>query len=109
VPQAQLPSQPQTARTAKTPRFARAKPEDKSYVNQAPFGSMDPKERLALLDQEGLDKALICPTLGLSWEAEDVEDLALQAAYARAYNRWVVDFCADSRGRPHSAHLLWRR
>ena len=72
---------------------------DKTYVNQAPFGSMDPKERLALLDQDGLDKALIYPTLGLSWETEDVEDLALQAAYARAYNRWVVDFCADSQSR----------
>ena len=72
---------------------------DRTYVNQAPFGSMDPKERLALLDQDGLDKAIIYPTLGLSWETEDVEDLELQAAYARAYNRWVVDFCADSGGR----------
>ena len=60
---------------------------DKTYVNQAPFGSMDAKERLALLDQDGLDKALIYPTLGLSWEAEDVEDLALQAAYLLPHPR----------------------
>src|SRR5216683_2216405 len=66
---------------------------------ETPFGSMDPKERLALLDQDGLDKAIIYPTLGLSWETEDVDDLELQAAYARAYNRWVVDFCAGSGGR----------
>jgi uncharacterized protein len=72
---------------------------DRTYVNQAPFGSMDPKERLALLDKDGLDKAIIYPTLGLAWETEDVEDLELQAAYARAYNRWVVDFCTDSGGR----------
>ena len=46
-----------------------------------------------------MEKAIIYPTLGLAWETEDVEDLELQAAYARAYNRWVVDFCADSDGR----------
>jgi predicted TIM-barrel fold metal-dependent hydrolase len=72
---------------------------DKTYVNQAPFGSMDPKERVALLDQDGLDKAIIYPTLGLAWEAEDIDDIKLQAAYARAYNRWVADFSADSGGR----------
>src|SRR5919106_675836 len=52
---------------------------DKTYVNQAPFGSMDPKERVALLDQDGLDKAIIYPPLGLAWETEDVDDLGLQA------------------------------
>ncbi len=72
---------------------------DRTYVNQAPFGSMDPKERLALMDEEGLEKAIIYPSIGLIWEAEDLEDLELQAAYARAYNRWVVDFCSDSGGR----------
>jgi len=72
---------------------------DKTYVGQAPFGSMDAKERVARLDQEGLEKAIIYPSMGLLWEAEDIEDLELQAAYARAYNRWVEDFCADSNGR----------
>jgi predicted TIM-barrel fold metal-dependent hydrolase len=60
---------------------------------------MDPKERLARMDQEGLDKAIIYLTLGLAWETEDADDLALQAAYARAYNRGVVDCCADAAGR----------
>ena len=72
---------------------------DKTYVGQAPFGSMDPKERIARLDQEGLEKAIIYPSMGLLWEAEDIDDLELQAAYARAYNRWVEDFCSDSNGR----------
>ncbi len=71
----------------------------KTYVNQAPFGSMDPKERVALLDQEGLDKAIIYPSLGLVWETEDLGDIELTAAYAQAYNRWVEDFCSDSEGR----------
>ena len=69
---------------------------DRTYVGEAPFGSMYPKERLARMDQEGLEKAIIYPSLGLLWETEEVEGLDLQAAYAEAYNRWVVDFCSDS-------------
>jgi len=72
---------------------------DRTYVNQAPFGAMDPQERLARMDQEGLEKAVIYPSLGLLWEAEDVGDLELEAAYARAYNRWVEEFCTGSGGR----------
>ena len=68
-------------------------------MGEAPFGSMYPKERLARMDQEGLEKAIIYPSLGLLWETEEVEGLDLQAAYAEAYNRWVVDFCSDSDGR----------
>jgi predicted TIM-barrel fold metal-dependent hydrolase len=59
---------------------------------------MDPKERLQLFDQEGLAGALIYPSVGLVWECE-VEDPELSMAYCRAYNRWVVDFCADSHDR----------
>ena len=72
---------------------------DRTYVGEAPFGSMYPQERLARMDQEGLEKAIIYPSLGLLWETEEVEGLDLQAAYAEAYNRWVVDFCSDSDGR----------
>src|SRR5690349_5482998 len=71
---------------------------EKTYLNSAPFGSMDMKERLKLLDQDGIDKAILYPTIGLLWEAE-VEDPELTNAYCRAYNRWIVDFCRDSGGR----------
>ncbi len=67
---------------------------DVPYDESIPFGGNDPKERLQLLDMEGLDKALIYPTLSLEWESE-VDDADLAMAYARAYNRWVVDFCSD--------------
>ena len=67
-------------------------------MNSAPFGSMDAKERLQLLDQDGIDKAILYPTIGLLWEAE-VEDPELSNAYCRAYNRWIADFCRDSGGR----------
>ncbi len=43
---------------------------ERSYVKSAPFGSMDPTERMARLDQEGLAKAILYPTLGLLWEPE---------------------------------------
>lgn len=72
---------------------------DRTYVNMAPFGSMDPKQRLQRMDAEGLDKAIVYPSMGLIWETEDMEDLGLQTAYAKAYNRWVADFCRDSGGR----------
>jgi uncharacterized protein len=71
---------------------------DIRYRDSIPFGGNDPKERLQLLDMEGLDKAFIYPTLSLEWESE-VEDPDLAMAYCRAYNRWVVDFCSDSKGR----------
>jgi len=68
------------------------------YADNASFGSMDPAERLARLDAENLERVFLYPTLGLLWEPE-CEDLELAVAYARAYNRWIVDFCADSAGR----------
>jgi len=71
---------------------------EQPYPGSAPFGSMDPKERVALLDKEGIAKAVLYPSLGLTWEAE-VGDAQLSLAYAQAYNRWICDFCSDSDGR----------
>ena len=53
------------------------------YPDNAPFGSADPKERVELLDREGLAKASLYPSLGLVWECE-LEDPELHMAYARA-------------------------
>ena len=64
----------------------------------AAFGTMDMKERVQLLDREGMAKAVLYPTLGLLWEAE-LFDPELSSAYCRAYNRWIADFCRDSGGR----------
>lgn len=71
---------------------------ERTYVGSAPFGSMDARERLELLDREGLDKAVLYPTIGILWEAE-VTDADLSQAYCRAYNRWIADFCRQSGGR----------
>jgi predicted TIM-barrel fold metal-dependent hydrolase len=73
------------------------RPEDTYLAGCAP-GAMDMKERLEILNREGMAKAVIYPTLGLLWEAE-MFDAELAAAHCRAYNRWITDFCADSGGR----------
>jgi predicted TIM-barrel fold metal-dependent hydrolase len=68
------------------------------YASVAPFGAMDPAERLTRIDREGLAAAFLYPTLSLVYETE-CSDAALAQACTRAYNRWIVDFCADSGGR----------
>ncbi len=80
-------------------RISEMKPSaERTYLNSAPFGSMDAKERLERLDREGIDKAILYPTIGLLWEAE-VQDPEITSAYCRAYNRWIADFCRGSGGR----------
>ena len=54
--------------------------------------SHQPDARVEVLDQEGIDTSFIYPTLGLHWEA-DCRDTKVAAAYARAYNDYVYDFC----------------
>jgi predicted TIM-barrel fold metal-dependent hydrolase len=68
------------------------------YVDEAPLGAMDPKERIERLDMENIERAFLYPTLGIFYIAE-CEDEELTQAYLRAYNRWIVDFCSDSGGR----------
>ena len=68
------------------------------YAESAPAAATDPTARLALLDADGIAKALLYPSLGLQWEAE-VDDPTYALAHARAYNRWIEEFCAGSGGR----------
>ena len=78
---------------------------DRKYMNESPYGSMDPSQRLEVLDAENLDAAILYTTVGLLWEAE-LTDPELSQAYTRAYNRWIVDFCKDGKGRLiPTAHL----
>ncbi len=76
----------------------------RTYLAEAPYGSMDPGERLALLDAEGIDAAILYTTVGLLWEAE-LTDPELSQAYCRAYNRWICEFCAGSDRLVPTAHL----
>ncbi len=82
---------------AESLRYAKPKPED-TYLRGAAFGTMDMKERIELLNREQMATSILYPTLGLLWEAE-TDNVELSSAYARAYNRWIADFCRDSSGR----------
>ena len=77
---------------------------ERTYVGEAPFGSMDPDERLKVLDAEHIDAAILYTTVGLLWEAE-LEDAELSQAYTRAYNRWICEFCSGSNRLIATAHL----
>lgn len=71
---------------------------ERRYADSMPFGASNAADRLALMDQENLEISLLYPTIGLLWEVE-LTDPELSLAYARAYNRWIADFCRDSGGR----------
>ena len=77
---------------------------NRTYMGEAPFGSMDPQERLKVLDAEGLDAVVLYTTIGLLWEAE-LEDPELTQAYCTAYNRWITEFCSESPRLVAAAHL----
>jgi predicted TIM-barrel fold metal-dependent hydrolase len=68
------------------------------YAEHIPAPARDPRARLALLDDDGIDRAVLYPSLGLQWEAE-VDDPAYALAHTRAYNRWIEEFCTGSKGR----------
>lgn len=53
-----------------------------------------PETQLADMDREGIDVAFLYPTLGLALLGMAPLDPRVAAAYARAYNTWLRDFCA---------------
>jgi predicted TIM-barrel fold metal-dependent hydrolase len=76
------------------------------YADNAPAAATDPDARVAQLDREGVEATVLYPSLGLQWPAE-TPDPAYVHANLVAYNRWLEDFCAGSRGRlVPVAHLV---
>lgn len=67
------------------------------YIDGCPPASYDPAARVALLDQTGIDAAVVFPTIGIL--PLPIEDHDLLSAYARAYNRWMAGYAADAGGR----------
>lgn len=54
-------------------------------------GGFDPHLRIKDMDEEGVDKVLLYPTVGLRFTG--LNDAKLAAALCRAYNRWIADYC----------------
>lgn len=76
-----------------------------TYAEGSPPGGYDPRARLQVMDEEGIDIAVLYPTLGIFWEGS-VQDPKLATAYTRAYNRWIADFCRENPKRLYAiAHI----
>ncbi|MEE9284199.1 MAG: amidohydrolase family protein [Dehalococcoidia bacterium] len=59
---------------------------------EAPKGAWDPNERLKDQAKDGIDAEVIYPTVGMSLYHAPDDDLMM--ALFRAYNDWLVEFCA---------------
>src|SRR5262249_34578847 len=67
--------------------------EKASHASNERTGMWDPKVRIAHMDEDGIDVAvLFCTSIGA--RNADLEDAGLAAAVSRAYNNWLRDFCA---------------
>ena len=62
-------------------------------------GSFDTKARLADLDADGIWAQILYPSVTLAGARTYADDRELQLACVRAYNEWLVEFCAGSKGR----------
>ena len=71
---------------------------------EATPGGFDARLRLADMDAEGIDVAVLYPSLGLNFWALD--DAAAAVALARAYNDWLAGYCAADPARLVGAAML---
>jgi uncharacterized protein len=71
---------------------------------EAQPGGSDPLARRADMDREGIDQAVLYPTIGLYFTL--VADPAGAVALARAYNDWLASYCAADPRRLFGAALL---
>ena len=65
--------------------------------NDIPAGSYDGGARATVLEEEGIERTLLYPSLYLI--QGDVEDPAVAAACCHGYNEWIADMCRDGRGK----------
>jgi len=66
-------------------------------------GGHDPARRLDVLDEEGIDQALLFPSVYLIYG--NIRDADVADAACRAYNDWIADFCRQGSGRLFGAGI----
>ncbi len=72
-----------------------------------PFANgWDSGSQLRAMDAEGLDYAVLYPSRGLFVLAMDTMDPVFADAVARAYSRWMSDFCSADPSRMSGAAML---
>ena len=72
--------------------------------DEAQPGGFDATVRLADMDEEGIDVAVLYPSVGLNFWS--VEDAAAAVALAHAYNDWLAGYCAAHPARLYGAAML---
>jgi predicted TIM-barrel fold metal-dependent hydrolase len=73
-------------------------------LERARAGAFEPDARLVDMDAEGIDVAVLYPTIGLGfWGITDVD---AAVAIARAYNDWLAGYCATAPERLHGAAMV---
>jgi uncharacterized protein len=73
-------------------------------LEQAHPGGSDPVARLADMDLEGIDQAVLFPSVGLYFWA--LSDARAAVPIARAYNDWLAAYCAADPTRLFGAAML---
>jgi uncharacterized protein len=82
-------------------------PSGRNHPLASPTGGIDPRERIADMDKEGIDVAVCFATVATS--VCGVADPAMEAALARAYNRWIGEYCAGAPGRIKAVGIVPQR
>jgi uncharacterized protein len=71
---------------------------------EAQPGGFDPVARLSDMDAEGIDQAVLFPSVGLyAWA---ITDAAAAVSVAKAYNDWLSSYCAADNSRLFGAAML---
>ena len=73
-------------------------------LERARAGAFDPAARLVDMDSEGIDVAVLYPTIGLGFWGITDPDAAVPIA--RAYNDWLAEYCAVAPDRYRGAAMV---
>jgi predicted TIM-barrel fold metal-dependent hydrolase len=90
--------------TLATPGANFSNPAEYKSLEEAWPGGSDPIARLVDMDVEGIDQAVLFPSIGLYFWALDDERAAV--SLARAYNDWLAGYCSADDRRLFGAAML---
>jgi predicted TIM-barrel fold metal-dependent hydrolase len=78
----------------------------REFLEQHARADYGPETQIEAMDDGGVDVAFLYPTQGLYTASIDDLDPALAIAICRAYNEWIVDFCAKAPDRLKPVAML---
>ena len=82
-------------------------PSGRNHPLASEAGGFDPAERIRDMDKEGIDIAVCFATVATS--VIGAEDPVLEAALARAYNRWAGEYCSPFKDRIKAVGIVPQR